>query len=177
MQRGKFEIQEETRIFYLLDVSVPAGVQCDSVGQRGLLSLGNVIFGGRPVQRASFISSTCRCQPAPNVTVSAGVGNQYMYTYIKLCAHIKRSCRQCQTHTICIRISKYIYVCKVMSSASKTHLVYIYIKMYIHIKGHVVSVKTRTRCYLSACGANRRLRAIDIVIFLRAVPTDVVSYW
>ena len=64
-----------------------------------------------------------------------------------------------------------------MSSASKTHLVYIYIKMYIHIKGHVVSVKTRTRCYLSACGANRRLRAIDIVIFLRAVPTDVVSYW
>jgi len=30
---------------------------------------------------------------------------------------------------------------------------------------------------LSTCGANRRLRAIDIVIFLRAVPTDVVSYW
>ena len=62
-----------------------------------------------------------------------------------------------------------------MSSASNTHLVYIYVKIYIHINGHVVSIKTRTRCYLSACCANRRFRAIGNVIFLRSVPADVVS--
>ena len=62
-----------------------------------------------------------------------------------------------------------------MSSASNTHLVYIYIKIYIHIKGRIVSIKTRTRCYLSAYGANRRFRAIDNVIFLRSVPTNIVS--
>jgi len=58
VQRASFYLGREastTRIFYLFDVSVPTGVQRDSVGRRFLLSLGNVIFGGRPVQRASFI--------------------------------------------------------------------------------------------------------------------------
>ena len=73
VQRGNFETQEETRIFYLFNVSVQAGVQRDSVSRHGLLLLDNDIFVRRPVQRASFISSTCQCQPAPNVTVSAGV--------------------------------------------------------------------------------------------------------
>jgi len=79
-----------TRISYLFDVSVSAGVQRDSVGRRCLLSLGNVIFGGRPVQRAFLISSTCRCQPASNVTVSAGVVC-YLWAMLSLAGG------QCQT--------------------------------------------------------------------------------
>jgi len=104
VQRGNFEIQEETRIFYLFDVSVQACVQRDSVGGHGLLSLGNGIFGRRPVQRASFISLTCQYQPAPNVTVSASVGT-----------------------SICIRISNCVLVKKVVLSVSNAHYMYTYI--------------------------------------------------
>jgi len=82
------EIQEEeTHIFYLFNVLVQASVQRDSVGRHGWLSLGNGIFGGWPVQRASFISLTCQCQPAPNVTVSAGVVTSICIR-ISNCVHV-----------------------------------------------------------------------------------------
>ena len=63
-----------------------------------------------------------------------------------------------------------------MSSVSNAHFVYMYINIYIYIRS--CRQCQNAHYMLSACvQCQPTLRAIDNVIVLRAVPTNVFSYW